>query len=320
MTNFDGWQEEASPFHEGEKAIHDKLGISDRQEHTGRMMIRHAMPDQHREFFEKLPFLVVGSIDKQGNPWASMLFGKPGFIRTPDDKHLDIKSAPNVGDPLLRNLEVGSPQSYLGIELSTYRRNRINVTVNEVHEDGITARVDQSFGNCPKYINKREFKFLRAPEKPAHDLKVENFTSYDDKIRQLIKRADTFFVASHASKQNHNAIEGVDVNHRGGPPGFIQMQDNVLTIPDYFGNFSFNTLGNFMVNQKAGLLFVDFETGDMTHLTGTTKIIWDDDPSLETLPGAQRAWQFYLSEGVSIQHASPLQWEFEGFSPSFKRR
>jgi len=320
MTDMAGWQKETSPFHKGEQAIHEKLGISEKQEEVGRIVIRHAMPDQHREFFEKLPFLVVGSIDKEGNPWASMLFGKPGFINTPDDTSLNIQSAPNTGDPLLRNLEAGSPQSYLGIELSTYRRNRINVTLDEVQKDGITAKVDQSFGNCPKYINKREFKFLRAPEKPVHNLDIETFTSYDDKARETIQKADTFFVASHAKPENDKVIEGVDVNHRGGPPGFVTMQDDVLTIPDYFGNFAFNTLGNFMVNPKAGLLFVDFETGDMTYLTGTTNIIWDDDPLIETLPGAHRAWQFTLTEGIRIKHASPLQWEFEGYSPSFKRR
>jgi len=320
MVDLDGWKEDISPFHEGEKAIHEKFGITEKQETMGKMMIRHAMPDQHREFFEQLPFLVVGSIDKEGRPWASMLFGKPGFIKTPDAMHLNIHSMPNTGDPLLRNLETGSQQSYLGIELSTYRRNRINVTLDDVREDSLTAKVDQSFGNCPKYINNRAFKFLRAPDKHIHDLTVESFTSYDDKTRQAIQSADTFFVASCAKPRPKEITEGVDVNHRGGPPGFVQMKDDVLTIPDYYGNFLFNTLGNFMINPKAGLLFVDFETGDMTYLTGTTKIIWDGDPLLEALPGAQRAWQFTLTEGICIENAAPLQWEFQGYSPSFKHR
>lgn len=320
MSDFDGWQRKTPPFHEGEMAIHKKLGLPQEREEMARRVIRHSMPDQHREFFNKLPFLVVGSADKKGNPWASILFGKPGFIDTPDAKTLDIKSMPNTGDPLLRNLESGTPQSYLGIEPSTFRRNRINVSIEDVSEDGITAKVDQSFGNCPKYINKRQFKFLRAPDQPVHDLETEAFNTYNDKTRQMIQTADTFFVASYIKTQKDRETEGVDVNHRGGPPGFIQMEDDILTIPDYYGNFLFNTLGNFMLNPKAGLTFVDFESGDMMYLTGETNILWDDDPIVKTLPGANRAWQFRLTEGIYIKQASPLQWEFEGYSPSFKRR
>jgi len=320
MTDLAGWQKETSPFHTGERAIHERLGIADKQEKLGRMVIRHAMPDQHREFFGKMPFLVVGSIDKEGNPWASMLFGKPGFIKTPNAQTLDIHAMPNTGDPLLRNLNTDAQQSFLGIELSTYRRNRINATLSEVHEDRIVAKVDQSFGNCPKYINKREFKFLRAPEKPVHDLEVKTIDAFDEKASETIQKADTFFVASYAKPENDKVVEGVDVNHRGGPAGFVKIEGDVLTIPDYFGNFSFNTLGNFMLNPKAGLLFMDFESGDMTYLTGETKIIWDDDSRIKELPGAHRAWQFKLIKGIHIKHASPLQWEFEGYSPSFKRR
>lgn len=67
----------------------------------------------------------------------------------------------------------------------------------------------------------------------------------------------------------------MDVSHRGGPPGFVRLEGQTLTIPDYNGNRYFNTLGNLVSNPRAALLFVDFERGDVLHLQGTTEIVWD---------------------------------------------
>jgi hypothetical protein len=48
-----------------------------------------------------------------------------------------------------------------------------------------------------------------------------------------------------------------------------------LAFPDYSGNRMFQTLGNLAVNPRAGLLFVDWETGSTLQLTGRAQIIWD---------------------------------------------
>ena len=61
---------------------------------------------------------------------------------------------------------------------------------------------------------------------------------------------DTFFVASYADDGDDAARRGVDVSHRGGRPGFVQVDGDVLTIPDFAGNFHFNTLGNLLVNPR----------------------------------------------------------------------
>jgi hypothetical protein len=42
--------------------------------------------------------------------------------------------------------------------------------------------------------------------------------------------------------------------------------DRTLTAPDFIGNFFFNTMGNLQVNPRAGLLFLDFSTGDVLML------------------------------------------------------
>src|SRR6266403_2180616 len=59
-----------SPFHAGEQTIQHLAGARDRVERKGRAVIRDYMPEQHREFFAALMFMVVGMADQNGHPWA----------------------------------------------------------------------------------------------------------------------------------------------------------------------------------------------------------------------------------------------------------
>ena len=68
--------ETAAPFHAGEAAVQTRAGVRERLAQLGPRVIRDHMPDQHRELFEKLPMLVVGSLDAAGRPWASLLVGR----------------------------------------------------------------------------------------------------------------------------------------------------------------------------------------------------------------------------------------------------
>jgi hypothetical protein len=71
-------------------------------------------------------------------------------------------------------------------------------------------------------------------------------------------------VVEHMAVVDRDDRRQVDVSHRGGNAGFVRIgNDGVLTIPDFDGNLFFSTLGNIFVNGKAGLLFVDFATGDI---------------------------------------------------------
>ena len=68
-----------SPFHRGEKLIQSRLGIDGKMEELGRRVIRDHMPEQHQEFFSRLPLIVIGTTDATCRPWASVLAGEPGF-------------------------------------------------------------------------------------------------------------------------------------------------------------------------------------------------------------------------------------------------
>jgi len=146
---------EQSPFHAGELAVQEKVGVRERSDVMGRRMIRPNLIDQHREFYGELPFLVLGSVDAEDRPWASIVTGQPGFLTTPDEWTLDIAAVPVEGDPLAGNLSVGADIGVVGMQLETRRRNRMSGRIKELRADGFALDVLQSFGNCPQYIQTR---------------------------------------------------------------------------------------------------------------------------------------------------------------------
>src|SRR5450432_247271 len=168
-----GWAHQSSPFHAGEQRVQSYLGVRDQLERAGRNMVRDEMPDQHRELFEALPMLVVGSIDDAGRLWASILAGEPGFVRSPTSKSLHVTAEPAAGDPLARNLRVGAPLGLLGIQLETRRRNRANGRVSARDAGSFTVEIEQSYGNCKQYIQAREPTFDPALRGAAGDVGAE---------------------------------------------------------------------------------------------------------------------------------------------------
>ena len=231
---------ERSPFHPGERALQARVGRREAVERAGRLMIRDFMPDEHRAFFASLPLLFVGNLDAAGQPWASLLHGTPGFLSSPDAKTLRVAARPTPDDPLARNLAAGAPLGMLGLEFHTRRRNRINGVVAQVDAHGFEVRVDQSFGNCPKYIQAR----MPVAALPAlrGALHVEGL-ALSARAADLIRRADTFFIASAApDARARDPARGVDVSHRGGKPGFVRVRTqngrSVLTAPDFPGSAS----------------------------------------------------------------------------------
>lgn len=301
----------ASPFHAGEQALQTRAGVRERAERAGRRMIRDFMPDEHRELFEKLPYVVIGSLDTRDRPWASFLAGGPGFMRTPDARTLAIGARPAAGDPLAECLVPGAPVGVLGIELETRRRNRMNGIVFAAGNGGFAVRVRQSFGNCPQYIQARTPRFAgeaaQAPSPPRTEGPLLSSAA-----EALARGADTFFIASASpSARAGDPAEGVDVSHRGGKPGFVRLDraggHSVLTAPDFSGNAMFNTLGNLAVNPRAGLLFPDFERGGMLSLTGRTEIVWDG-LEVAAFAGAQRLLRFHVEDGVQLDGTLAPRW------------
>lgn len=308
-------QQSASAFHPAELALQERFGRRQMLEAGARRGIRDHLIPQHREFFQQLPFILVGSIDTSGQPWASIIAGRPGFATSADPQHLRVGVLPHPGDPLARNLLEGAPAALLGIELHTRRRNRLNGTVTAVDAQGWTVGVVQSYGNCPQYIQSRELRFVGpAPDSEARQGSTRQRLSAQD--RALISSADTFFIASANLRKQDGESYGADVSHRGGRPGFVRIDDDrTLTVPDFIGNFFFNTIGNLQVNPRAGLLFLDFSTGDVLMLRTRAKVIWDGDEVL-AFEGAQRLLRFEIDATMRFNGVLPFRSEGE---PSYAR-
>jgi hypothetical protein len=295
-----------SPFHPAELALQERFGRRKMLATPARRFVRDHLVPQHREFFQQLPFIVVGSVDSSGQPWASIVAGAPGLAMSPDPLHLHVSALPHPDDPLASNLAEGSPIALLGIELSTRRRNRLNGTVEASNTAGWTIAVMQSYGNCPQYIQSRDLYFVDKPNGSASQHSIRsNRLCIDDK--ELIARADTFFIASANPRTEDGQSYGADVSHRGGRPGFVRIDgDTTLTVPDFIGNFFFNTIGNLQVNPRAGLLFPDFSSGDVLMLRTRASVIWDGD-EVRSFEGAQRLLRFEVDEAVRLNQVLPFR-------------
>jgi len=313
---------DSAPFHTGEQALQARTGVRERMEEIGDKVIRDHMPDQHRELFGKLPTLLLGVQDEHGQPWATMLHGPAGFVGSPDARTLRVQAKPAADDPVAPWLGEGAAVGLLGLEFHTRRRNRANGRVRALGDEGFEVEVLQSFGNCPKYIHARRPEAVEQRSAwPAQRLGP----ALDGPSIALLRRADTLFIASASSAQAGEASamaksEGVDVSHRGGRPGFIHVATGPrglrLTLPDYQGNFFFNTLGNLLAWPRAGLLVPDFDDGTLLHLAAEASICFDG-PALDAFPGAQRLLQLDVLQGCWRPAALPMHWSTPEAPPQF---
>ena len=291
-------------FHDGEIAVQERDGARDAVKRFGNRMVRPFMPDQHRAFFEMLPFIVIGMLDGVGRPWITLAAGKPGFMRSPDEHTLKIGSTPLLAGELGCAPGTGDKIGLLGIELPTRRRNRMNGYITETHADGITVHVDQSFGACPKYIQTRDVQW--RDDGSVRSAPPVRSQTISEEAKTIIERVDTFFISSRTTEVNHDPRSGVDASHRGGRSGFVRViNDHALVFPDFAGNRMFNTLGNIQSDGRIGMVFTDFETGDAVFLTGSADIIWDEE-RVGKFAGAQRLIEARAKEVVVARSVLPL--------------
>jgi predicted pyridoxine 5'-phosphate oxidase superfamily flavin-nucleotide-binding protein len=284
------------PFHAGERAAQARA-FPGAPGPTGGGIRAHLTP-QHQALFAALPFVGLAAV-ADGWPVATLVAGEPGFVRARDARTLEVWARLDRSDPAARALAPGAPVGLLGIELETRSRSRANGLVGEVGPAGFTVEVRQSFGNCPRYIHPR------ALVTAAHTVGLaEPLRALDPEARALLARADTFFVASCA--RAGEPLGGADLSHRGGPPGFVRVDGDVLTVPDYPGNRYLDTLGNLVELPRAGLVVPDFASGDLLHLRGDVELVWEG-PDVARHPGAERLWRLRVREGVRRRGAFPLR-------------
>ncbi|HZX29692.1 MAG TPA: pyridoxamine 5'-phosphate oxidase family protein [Telluria sp.] len=272
------------PFHPGELRAQELAGGG-----PPGFAIRDHMPDQHRSFFPLLPFLCVAVADENGWPLATLVDAAPGFVSAPTPTELVVAALPRADDPARAALAAGKQVGMLGIELPTRRRNRANGVLTRVDAHGMAAAVTQSFGNCPKYIRVRTLGPAARTAQAA-----QTFDGLPEPAAAMLRAAETLFVASSGGARAGKR-GGIDISHRGGAAGFVRVEGDVLTIPDYPGNRYFNTLGNLVLEPRCALVLADFASGDVLQLQGEAEILWDRAPDDDPL--AQRMWSMRVKRG-----------------------
>lgn len=298
------------PFHSGERAIQARVGALAQADLNGRLIGRQ-IPAGARAFLAQQSCCVLGRAAPEGDIWAAFLTGKQGFAgidMTGAVLSLAIgaEADPARAIPPLADIRAGDRLGLLFIELATRRRLRVNGSVAEPRPSELSVNVAEAFPNCPKYIQQREASVRDA----APDLvEAEHGESLDERLAAWIAAADTFFVASAYPDGP------VDCSHRGGNPGFVELAGGKLRIPDYPGNSMFGTLGNFAVNPRAGLVFVDFANSRQLQLTGDVELDFAGQGPMEKTGGTGRWWVFSPRRWIvsSLSHA--LDWRLIDRSP-----
>ena len=270
MTNGSG--DAAVGFHSGELAVQTQAGVGAQAERLAPMLARGQLRGASTALLASAQLAVLTARDAEGRLWTSPLLGAPGFLAAvnPTTLHVDARIAD--ADPL-HDMPAGQPAGVIVIDFATRRRWRINGVVSP-SPSGLVIEVDQSYGNCPKYIHTSitpdgAAGADREPVYTGEAMRAED--------RLLIQRADTFFLGTT------HPVSGADASHRGGPAGFVIAAHDRLWFPDYPGNNLFNSLGNIAVDPSAALLFIDFDMGTTLQLSGRAALTWDDSATADDI-------------------------------------
>jgi ferredoxin-NADP reductase len=322
------------PWHEGEEMIH-KLTKVEKQENPNSPYLTPAAA----YMLQRSPLLALGTVDKSGRPWATLWGGEAPLAQPVAHSIIGIRTiVDSKTDPVVDLLyggrddgevikEQGAGRMISGLTIDLERRKRVKLygrmvaralgrigpdndgaSAISVGEVQLVVKIEQSLNNCPKYLNcKRIYPVLPEPALTSDS------THLPPEAVDLIAKADTFFISSC----DHD--KDMDMNIRGGPPGFVRVQSNddsstVLVWPEYSGNNLYQTLGNLQTSPKAGLVFPDFETGNVLYVTGDTETLLGKEAGA-VLPRSSLAVRLTLTGARFVQKGLPFRGETLERSP-----
>ena len=289
-------------YHSGELAVQARLGVQAEAESLAKAIGGAVVKPAMQSFLASQRLAIASTIDSGNRVWASLLTGEPGFLQAVAEQIVKIAID---SDELKENLRLAEELGLLVIDLATRKRLRLNGKAKLQGENKIYLHTQQVYFNCPQYIQKREINATLNRGKSS----VQIGETLSPQQQQFIQQADTFFIASYHPQG------GADASHRGGYPGFVRvLQKNELVFPDYAGNNMFNTLGNLVENPQAGLLFIDFATGDTLQLTGKAAVAQNTKKALQ-FAGANRLVEFQIEKVKFLTSATSFQWQFKEYSP-----
>ncbi len=266
-------------FHEGEKRVQAEEGIDvDAYEAVMTEPFSPELNPVEIRFVNGRSFSVAASVDGSGQPWATPLFGQPGeLFDVQDPTTVRITTGLPADHPLHQDVADNGELGVLYFDPSLRRRAK-SLGHGTIEPDGsLIYRMTRNFGVCNRYIFKRTHEPSTASDSTAVERDSARSQLTDDDIARL-QHADTAFFASRHTDR------GVETTHRGGPAGFISVEDaTTISLPDYPGNGMFNTLGNLLLDDRIGLTTIDFATGQVVQVTGRGQVVPSpDDDTMST--------------------------------------
>lgn len=313
-------------WHEGEAQVREAMHSPPTDNPTV-----PALSPQLANHLQVAPLIAIGTLDSAKRPWTTLWGnGDKGFARPIAEGTIGIRT-PVTGkyDPVIEELfgkeasgevvrEEGEGRMISGLTIDLETRKRVKmygrmiagalgIREDEVagHEEHIAEvqlvmKIEQSLGNCPKYLNQKHI---------VSELAKPELISDSPKLPQgavdVINKADLFFISSAQDDKD------MDTNHRGGPQGFLRVISNddsgaVLCWPEYSGNRLYQTLGNLALKPEAGLCVPDFETGSMVYVTGRTDILMGKDAAT-VLPRSNLAVKLTVTSARYVENALPFR-------------
>ncbi|KAH8705026.1 putative oxidoreductase [Talaromyces proteolyticus] len=287
--------EDTLPFNEGEMAMHQKLNVPPRENPTTPFLTPYGA-----YMLSTAPLLSMGALDTEGRPWSTVWGGEAGFAGLLGKNVVGMRAlVDRAYDPVVQALlgetadgtVIKADKMLSGVSIDLENRTRVKLhgrmvlgTLTDAEDNEapsdvagsrgkmqLVVKIDESLGNCPKYLNKKHI----IPAVPEPRL-ISDSPQLPPQAIELLSRADCMFISS-----SHNNID-MDTNYRGGPSGFVRVISNtsdgaVLVYPEYSGNRLYQSLGNMVINHRAGIVFPDFETGNALYITATTEIFIGED-------------------------------------------
>lgn len=300
------------PWHDGEERMHHLLEVPD----VDNPSVPYLSP-RAGDLLQRAPLVALGTLDAEGRPWTTLWGGQAGFAGPVAESIIGLRAlVDSKGDPVVKELlgnqngtineNMFQPAERMVSGLAIDLENRLRVKLfgrmlagslndGDVAQAQLVVKIEESLGNCPKYLNKKHI----VPSQSAPTI-LSDTPQLTQAAIELLSRADMIFVSSAHGKTD------MDTNHRGGPPGFVRVESNnpsgaVLVYPEYSGNRLYQTLGNLQVNPRAGWVVPDFESGDVLYVTGDTQILVGKEAA-DVLPRSNLAIRLTITAARYVQN------------------
>ena len=77
-------------YHSGEKEVQERAGVRHFSERVAGA-IRQEIPEIAQSFLAVQSYVFITMLDSKRQPWASLLFGTPGFLSAPNENTVEIQ-------------------------------------------------------------------------------------------------------------------------------------------------------------------------------------------------------------------------------------